>query len=166
MKKGIVLLLVISLVLCGCSSSRTEEETVAFYYPVLEMDYSIGASYLQAEIRSKAVTGYVLTDILNLYLQGPLDRYIYSMPFQHNTKVHALAIENGVMQLTLTRGFATYTGLQLTIACACIAKTAMELTGVDSVRIKAYQSTLDGAQYIEMDRNSLLLIENAEPKQE
>ncbi len=165
MKKGIVLLLVISLLLCGCSSG-VEEETVAFYYPVLEMDYSIGTSYLQAEIRSKAVTGYILTDILNLYLQGPNDRYTYAMPFQYNTKVHALVIENGVMELTLTRGFATYTGLPLTIACACIAKTAIELTGVDSVKIKAYQSTLDGAAYIEMNRNSLLLIESAEPKQE
>ena len=65
------------------------------------------------------------------------------------------------MDLTLSRGFATYSGLELTIACACITKTAISLTGVDIVRIRADQTLLNGAEYIQMDANSVLLIDQS-----
>ena len=160
MKKWIVCLLLISLLLSGCGLYEEKEEPLQFYYPVKNMDYSRNTSYLQAEPRDRILTGYFLTEILNQYLQGPRDQLTYDMPFQYNTRAVSISIDNGIMDLTLSRGFATYSGLELTIACACIAKTVMSITGVDIVRIRADQTALDGAEYIEMDANSVLLIDN------
>ena len=161
MKKWIAYLLLLSLLLSGCGLYEENEEPLQFYYPVKNTDYSRNTSYLQPEPRDRILTGYFLTEILNQYLQGPRDQLIYDMPFQYNTRVVSVSIENGIMDLTLSRGFATYSGLELTIACACITQTAMSITGVDIVRIRADQTALDGAEYIEMDANSVLFIDNS-----
>lgn len=161
MRKWVAYLLLLSLLLCGCGVSEKKEEQLQFYYPTKNMDYNLGVSYLQAEPRDRVLTGYFLTEILNKYLQGPLDQMAYDMPFQYNTRVVYVVIENGIMDLTLSRGFATYKGLELTIACACITRTAIAITGVDAVRIRADQSMLDGADYIEMNANSVLFVDNS-----
>ncbi len=166
MKKLILALLILCLLLPGCAAQQKQPNEVAFYYPMNQMDYSVGTSYLQCEMRSKAMTGEIMSDILNQYLQGPMDKSTYAMPFPQNAKVYAIIIENGIMDITLTGEFATYTGIQLTIACACIAKTGIGLTGVDGVRIRAYQTTLDGMEYIEMNDASVLLVDNTARNEE
>ena len=160
MKKWIVCLMLLPLLLSACGIYEETEEPLQFYYPVKNIDYNRGAAFLQAEPRDRILTGYFFTEILNLYLQGPRDQMTYDMPFQYNTRVVYVSIENGILDLTLSRGFATYSGLELTIACACITKTAIAITGVDIVRIRADQTVLNGAEYIEMDANSVLLVDS------
>lgn len=159
MKKVILFSLSLALVLCGCSPGTEAEKPLRFYYPVRNVEYGIGSSYLQPEIREGAVLGNDLADILNAYLLGPVDKNSYTMPFQYNTQVHSIDRQGDILNITLTRGFATYTGLRLTIACACITLTALELTDAQTVRIWAQDTSLDGAEYIEMNAAAILLLD-------
>lgn len=159
MKRMILFLLIIALLMSGCSQGTEMKKPLKFYYPVKNVDYSIGSSYLQPEVRDGALIGDYLVDILNTYLRGPVDNQTYSMPFQYNTRVQSLSVKDGILDITLTRGFATYTGLPLTIACACITMTALELTNVETVRIRAHNTSLDGAEYIEMNAATILLLD-------
>ena len=167
MRKVLLILLVLSLLLCGCTNPDYGfKKPLKFYYPLINPDYGMGSSYIQPEIREGATISGGLKDILNLYLKGPKDLTTYSYPFQYNTQVHAISRDTTTLDITLTRGFATYTGLPLTIACACITMTCLELTDVKTVRIRAFDTTLDGAQYIEMNAETLLLIDLGKEIQE
>lgn len=166
MKKWILLLMVLSLLLCGCSVESEMEKPLKFFYPVNNGDYSFGSSYIQPEIREGATLGNGITDVLNAYLKGPVDQVNYSMPFQYNTQVHSIYQNGSILTITLTRGFATYTGMPLTIACACITLTILELTNAQTVRIQAHNTTLDGAEYIEMSLDTILLLDIGTPVQE
>ena len=159
MKKLFALLLILSLLLSGCGKQQSFTTTLKFYYPLHVTDYALGSSYIQPELREGAGTGDSLANMLNLYLKGPINQITYRMPFQYNTQVVSISRDTMMLDITLTRGFATYTGLDLTVACACITMTCLELTDVEVVRIRAKDSTLDGAEFIEMSAKSLLLVD-------
>lgn len=160
MRKLLALLLILSLLLAGCSQADTGYITaLKFYYPLQTTDYTMGSAYLQPELREGAGLDKRIENILDLYLAGPADPITYRMPFQYNTRVVSVSREIGILNVTLSSGFATYTGLDLTIACACITMTCLELTSAETIRIRAKDTTLDGAEFIEMSRDSLLLID-------
>ena len=160
MRKLIAIGLLLCLLLTGCATEDQGLITeLKFYYPLQETDYSMGSSYLRAELREGGGLDKNIANLLNLYLEGPVDKITYRMPFQYNTRVVSVSREIGILNVTLSSGFATYTGLDLTIACACITLTCLELSNAETVRIRAQDTTLDGAEFIEMSRDSLLLID-------
>ena len=160
MKKCFILLLILCLLLAGCARQQTSLiTTLKFYYPLQVADYTLGASYIQPELREGAGVDKSLKNMLNLYLKGPKDQITFQMPFRYNTQVVSIFRSSTMLDITLNRGFANYTGLDLTIACACITMTCMELTDVTVVRIRAENTTLDGAEFIEMSAASLLLVD-------
>jgi hypothetical protein len=160
MKKCFILLLILCLLLAGCARQQTSLiTTLKFYYPLQVADYTLGASYIQPELREGAGVDKSLKNMLNLYLKGPKDQITFQMPFRYNTQVVSISRGSTMLDITLNRGFANYTGLDLTIACACITMTCMELTDVTVVRIRAENTTLDGAEFIEMSAESLLLVD-------
>ena len=160
MKKCFILLLILCLLLAGCVQQQPSLiTTLKFYYPLQVADYTLGASYIQPELREGAGVDKSLKNMLNLYLKGPKDQITFQMPFRYNTQVVSISRGSTMLDITLNRGFANYTGLDLTIACACITMTCMELTDVTVVRIRAENTTLDGADFIEMSAASLLLVD-------
>jgi hypothetical protein len=160
MKKCFILLLILCLLLAGCARQQTSLiTTLKFYYPLQVADYTLGASYIQPELREGAGVDKSLKNMLNLYLKGPKDQITFQMPFRYNTQVVSISRGSTMLDITLNRGFANYTGLDLTIACACITMTCIELTDVTVVRIRAENTTLDGAEFIEMSAESLLLVD-------
>ena len=162
MRKIIVFMLILSLLLTGCArEDRGFITALKFYYPLQNADYSMGASYLQPELREGGGLDKSVANILNHYLEGPADLETYRMPFQYNTKVVSISREIGILNVTLSSGFATYTDLDLIIACACITMTCLELSDAQTIRIRAQDATLDGAEFIEMSKSSLLLIDFA-----
>lgn len=163
MKKLLSLLLILCLLLTGCMNQSNSYITeLKFYYPLQTADYTMGAAYVQPESREGAGMDKSLTNMLNQYLKGPVDPITYRMPFQYNTQVESISRNSKMLDITLSRGFATYTGLELTIACACLTMTCLELTDAEVIRIRAKDATLDGAEFIEMSKDSLLLMDIVE----
>lgn len=163
MKKRLSLLLIVCMILSGCMNQDSSYITeLKFYYPLQSADYTMGAAYVQPESREGDGMDKSLTNMLNVYLAGPIDPITYRMPFQYNTHVESISRGSKMLEITLSRGFATYTGLDLTIACACLTMTCLELTDAEVIRIRAKDATLDGAEFIEMSRDSLLLMDIVE----
>ena len=160
MRKIIAVVLLLCLILTGCAGEdRRYITALKFYYPLQTADYTMGAAYLQPELREGGGLDKSLSNILNLYLQGPHDKEIYQMPFHHNAQVVSITRSSSMLDITLTANFGTYSGTDLTIACACITMTCLELADVQTVRIRAKDATLDGAEFIEMSAESLLLVD-------
>lgn len=152
-----LILLALLLILCSCTPAATTfEQPLTFFYPAMDTGYGNDDSYIQGEIREGANLGSDLIVILNSYLQGPIDIEGYQNPFPANTQVIFLSVEEQILDITLSRGFSALSGLDLTLACASLTMTCTQIADVPIVRIRANGTTLEGRQYIEMSRSSLL----------
>lgn len=160
MRKLMAIALILCLLLTGCAGeSKRFITALTFYYPLQTTDYSMGSAYIQPELREGAGLDKSFVNLLNVYLEGPVDETLYRTPFLDNTRVVSVFREIGILHVTMNTEFAAHTGLDLTIACACITMTCLELSSAQTIRIYAQDATLDGAEFIEMSQSSLLLID-------
>lgn len=156
----ISLLLVIALVLPACSYEATEDEN-CFYYlnPSVELEQAetvICATACSAEGS--------LTQLLEAYLEGPRDDSLIS-PFPDGTSLVHIAQEGESLSVILSDELAQITGIELTLACVCFAKTAISLTRVSHVEIRAESALLDGKSSVTINADALILEFDTMPKQ-
>ncbi len=161
MKKLICLLLVV-LLLCGCSKNKDEVKTpVDFYYINAEIHYDSPAGVISAEVRDS--TGYKdnLVGLLDLYLAGPSSDEFIS-PFPNGTVTMRAIRDETTVNIELSKAFAGLKGLDLTIACACLTRTVSELTGCSAVKIYVADTMLEGNDSITMDANEIILLDEVD----
>lgn len=158
MKNAICLLLCV-LILVSVTACQEDapkfESPVTFYYRTAVSNDEIAESV----IGHLTVEGAELLsdpqELLNEYLKGTsAEGFLTTFPA--STKLLSLEISEGTASLLLNASITRLTGVDLTVACACITLTTMELTGVTTVHIRASSGTLDGAEEIIMDRQSLI----------
>ena len=161
MKRLISLLLLCALVLSLSACQKEEQkiqEPVNFYYLRQEATYGSADSLITTVIAEGMDYKNDPAGLLNLYLQVPEDSN-YRSPFPSGTRIISMEHANSIVRLTLSENFAALTGMDLTIACACLTLTTLDLTGAGSVRISVEGTTLNGSDYIRMDRSCLTLLD-------
>ena len=140
--KRITILLLAALILTGCAfSGNKAKEPAAFYYLRTHSDNSVYDDFyakgiISSEEREASGHRENLPYLLTIYLRGPLDPELVS-PFPMGCRVLNVQQENGCLTLLLNPILAEKTDIEITVACACLAKTCMELTGVDTVQIES-----------------------------
>ena len=141
MKRWLALILVIILCFSGCAlEAGTNNNAVDFYYlrthsGTYDSFFSAGA--IGSETRFIPAHQQDLNYMLSLYLQGPSNPELES-PFPVGCKV--LELHEGDSQLTLVLNpiIAAKNDMDLTIACACLAKTCMAMTGATTIQVESH----------------------------
>ncbi len=160
MKRLLILLLCMVSLLSGCSTSQPKiEDPVTFYYPRTEYVFGQTDSVIAPETREAAGIKTNLSALLNKYLQGPVSAELRT-PFPADAKILEIRQEGGILQLTMNDKFSKLSGMELTIACACLTKTGMSLTGCQTVQIIIDGTTPDTQRIITMDAQTLLLMDD------
>lgn len=152
MKRILCLFLASVLLLCslGCSKEQVPI-TLSFFYPRQNYGYdaSEGRFYdqsAQEELREDIIY-HSARQVIGIYLEGPLDPALIN-PFPDETALLMLNLEGNTLNLTLTDQFAQLTGIQLIMACSCLAKTAMTITKATQVCIRCETALLDGMKTV------------------
>lgn len=160
MKRSICCILVFSLIifLSGCIPSNAEE-SIQFYY--LRSKYAYGSvdSVIAVEVRDLPENNNI-NELLIQYLKGPLDSSLES-PFPVDTMLIQLNSNGTIIHITLSDHIGKLTGVPLSLACACLAKTAMELTGAKTVQISADTLALNGKDFITVEIDDILLMDDS-----
>ncbi len=159
MKKLLILLLcaVLLLSFAACASDKPSfESPVQLYYRTKPDENSLTQSVIGAVTAEGAPYAADPAALLNEYLKGTGEEGFLTT-FPASTKLLSMEITDGIAKLQLNASLARLSGTDLTIACACIAKTTMELTGVTTVTLRASGETLDGAESITMTADNLIL---------
>jgi len=147
MKRFLCMLLIVALCLSGCAIGQGRfQDPVTFYYL---RDYSnadnrdtfFSEGALGGETREAGDHRKDLNYLLSIYLQGPLDENLRS-PFPRGCRPMDIRQEDGMLHLVLSPAITELSEMELTVACACLAKTCMELTDADTIQIEG--SSLDG----------------------
>ena len=165
-----LLLFLMLFSLCACSQEKEIVYPVTYHYlrsplPGDEISHGAADSVIATDVRDGNGYQNDYTYLLDIYLLGPLDRNCRS-PFPVGTNLKNLSLENGAATILLSDDFAELSGIDLTLACSCLTLTVMDMTGVESVTIRAEDSLLDGKESITMDASMLILVDHATPATE
>lgn len=160
MKKIVSLLLCTLLLLCFAACDKDSSSiTLRFYYPLENYGYDPGeekfySQSIDAEVRED-IHYISARQVLGEYLKGPLDPTMVN-PFPAELELLDLNIDSKVLYITVTDQLAELSGLPLTIACACLANTAMEIAPVFKVVIQCKTQLLDGKKSLTFAANTAI----------
>ena len=149
--------------LSACNQSNVDfENPVNFYYiyPTEQISFNSSEGVIGYEIREAKSFVDNLQKLLDIYLKGPESNTMQS-PFPANVHIDTIELQDNVLLITLSPEFTKLTGLDLTIACACLSMTVLELVECDAVKINVFDELLDGNNSITMTRESILLLDAA-----
>lgn len=154
----IILSLCLLIPLWGCSREQLRVPG-RFYYRQTETKYDTDDGVIASEERELSGMETDLDALFYAYFSGPESAGLES-PFPKETFVVNWELKDESLIITMNEAFAALTGVELTIACACISQTFLGLTDVQQVVIQAEDSLLDGAPRVVMSRENLLLKDN------
>lgn len=159
MRKHLCLFLCLSLLFCLLACSRKEPvEPAEFFYWESSLSNDPQHSVIGSEIRETAShPGYIKT--LDLYLKGP-ESNKFNPTFPQGTKIVSMSQAPNSVFLVLSDEFASLRGIELSIACICLAKTTIHLTGCTAVTIQAESLPLDGEKNVTLNDSGVLLYDN------
>lgn len=139
----------------GCTrKAPAPKSPVSFYYPAVEVIYDGKTHVIQAETREGAGYEEDIAGLLNLYLRGPISETLRS-PFPGRVTVSHFSTTANTAILELSSEFSQLVGIDLTLACACIANTLFDLTQLQRVQIFATDAMLDSQASITLERDDL-----------
>lgn len=149
----------LAFTICACAvQSQNLQEPVRFYYRRAEITNGQTDSVIAPEEREAAGHTVDLKWLLAEYLKGPqMDDYVSLLPA--GTTLVDVRQDEGVLVITLSDSFAQLTGLDLTIACACLTMTVLELTDAAEVTICTQSQGQDGTPCVTMDRSCFVLLD-------
>ena len=145
----------------GCSAKNpAPEESVAVYYkrekPVYgTVDGVIGETYLDATGHENAYSY-----LLNQYLMATPGSGL-SSPFPRGVSLVMFKLEGLTAKVILSNQLADLSGMDLSIALICLTQTIISMTGCQEVIISAASKQLDGQNYITLNRDSYLLLDDS-----
>ena len=163
MKKLLCVIFSLSLLLslASCAAPKDKiREPVSFYYRRLELSYGTKPEVFDKEVREAEGYRQNYSYLLSMYVKGPESYSVYN-PFPRGTFLTGFALRDGTAFVNLSSSFASLTGLDLTLACACITLTVCEMTGAQQVTISAANALLDGNSQITMMPDDLLMMDNS-----
>ena len=152
-KSILSIIVLLCLFVSGCAENSTTG-TTTFYYCNERLEYGFNTSAIDSEQRKEVIDPLAYEALLNLYLSGPKSSNLKS-PFPSGTQLISIDIEQGRACLVLSNEFSELTGVDLSLACACLALTASDITQCVKVEISVENALLDNRQKILMDTSTL-----------
>ena len=167
---AMILLVFLLLNLAACTQGNDLVCPVSYHYlraPMADDQIFHGSadSVIAPEIREGDGYQNDLAHQIDIYLHGPLDDNFRS-PFPVGTTLKTISVDGDHASVVLSRHFANHNGMELSLACACLTMTVMELTGAESVTISVDGFQLDGKASVTMDRSNMILTDSATPETE
>ena len=166
MKRNIALLicLLICCEMCACGvSPGRSSSSVKFYYRLEEISYESGTNVVNSETFDAGSHRSDLEYLIQKYLAGPRTSKL-SSPFPNGVKLSHITVQDNAVNIILSNDLATLTGYELTVACACMTLTILDITQAESVLISAESALLNNAEYITMDASCIYLLDGAVKK--
>ena len=143
MKRILCLMLIAVMALSGCAFGREQmQEPVTFYYlRQYNTQETVDPVFFEGAIGSEVweAAGHRddLRYLLSLYMQGPSGTQL-QRPFPVGSKILDVTTEGSVLTIVMNAVSSRFNEMDVTVSCACIAKTCMALADVDTVTVMAY----------------------------
>lgn len=141
-KSAIMLTFLLLFSLLGCTVAKEQENSVLFYYPVVELSAQQENAGFLPEARQHALNddiGQLVSD----YLRGPEDTRMYS-PFASDIKLLRWDQTDEGLELVFTDSLSQMENYRITIACTALSATLFQATDATKVTVSCEASLLNG----------------------
>ena len=155
MKRMICMLLCAVLLLSGCTRKQYRTPGT-FYYHRSETSYSGTDGVCAPEVRELHGIDSDLDAVLELYCAGPISADLNN-PLPPDAQVLSWELSEGVLTLNFSESLSRLSGIELTVAAACLARTFLELTGAQTLVLTADGALLGGETALRMTAGELEL---------
>lgn len=161
MKRIFILFLILPLLLAGCNREEIQaEHPITVYYKLEQPTHGTADSVIAATVIEGKGHENDYSYLLSRYLKGS-DDPLFARTFPRGTTLVSFKLDALTAKIVLGDRFSSLSGMDLTIACVCITRTVMELTGCQEVIIRAQTTKLNGENFITLSADSYLLIDTA-----
>lgn len=151
---GLILALMIIISFPGCTNQEDPNKPLTFYYPRIEYIYGNEGSVMGMEQRERPSTSDDLNDWLTLYLSGPLAETLES-PFPSGIALEEVTLQDQRLIIGLNNKLSLLSGIDLTLACACLSRTCFGLTDAEQTIIKSPETEAHPAVSVTLNRDSI-----------
>lgn len=156
-----VFLLSLSVLLCGCGTTGSQQQTAARLYYVLLAEDQPGPAIDGEEVY---VSDLTVDALMAALLSGPADGSTYRQTFPNGTALQSWELADGRLALDLSESFGRLSGVDLIEAEYCIVMTVAQLDGIDDVVITVNGQELPGSSNRALKTSDLILRgETADP---
>lgn len=157
----LILTIMTMVLLFGCKNNAEDfESPVHFYYKCNPISFFTNESVIDVEIRETKDYNKNTLSILNAYMAGPISDQVIS-PFPTDARIEEIARKDSTFVLLLNSSFSELTGVDLSIACACITKTVASLTSCERVEIQIKDSASTSITTITMSADDIYTFDSA-----
>ncbi len=166
MKRFLMVILALSVIFSfsGClQPSKPSEDPVSFFYCTREITFHQPDGVIRSEQRDSSCYDGSIGGMLNIYLQGPESEDLYA-PFPPGLRLQSLSRKGSRIVLDLGPALTKLSGVELSLACSCIAMTVMQLREIESVQFISQGETFSGKFSIIIERNNLILTDSNPPQ--
>lgn len=166
-KRLFILFLVMTLLLCVGCKQKTEspQDPVGVYYKRAQVSFGASDSVISLAYIDAAGRKTDIEYLLNLYLANETGEE-HARTFPKGTTLISIKMDALTAKIVLSDSFADLTGIDLSIACACLTQTVISLTNCQEVIISANNAKLDGQNFITLSQDSYLLLDESSDTQE
>ena len=153
--KRILSLLLVLILLCGCQPAAPRSPAT-FYYHRTSTVYEGTDGVFAPEYRDVSSTNGDVEDLVALYCAGPVTHGLES-PLPQDTCLLSYTLQDGVLSLRFNSGIGSLSGIELTIAAGCLARTFLPLTGAHTLVLTSEGVMLGGESAIRITLEELQL---------
>lgn len=122
----VICAVVLLLSMCACNNNASQIiKPVNFYYQTDPSNYH--AKAITPEVRESDGYSNDLKGLLQQYVNGPVSDGFLN-PFPKNVSVLSVEVTNTTVALQLNSRFAQLGETDMTLACACLTETVLEIT--------------------------------------
>lgn len=151
---------VLLLSACSAAGEAPPVHPIRFYYCRAEGNYSSETGALDYEQVDLGRTDVTIDEILSRYLQGPTDDTLLS-PFPDALACTEQKLDGGVLTLRFNESLAALSGVDLSLACACLTMTFTQLDAVDALRVASPGTALAAQTDVLLTSGQFLLFDEA-----
>jgi len=133
MKRHLVSILVLCLLLSGChptASRASESKGYTLWFSTTQG--GAGSPALGQESRTLEEGSQDAASLLRALFHGPTDPSLVS-PFPAETALQEVTIQEGLVSVDLSEAYGGLSGVDLTLADACVVLTLCQLDGIERV---------------------------------
>lgn len=151
-----IILIIFTVLFAGCNQAAERNTNyVTFYYINNEIKYGTTSGIITSTVPDLKDVINDHRKVLEIYFNGPTN-YDCISPFPAGITLEDLQVDSSKAEILLSPHMATLSGASMTVALACLTRTVIELTGVDTVDIRIQNNKINGADSITLTLNSFL----------
>lgn len=133
------------VLLAGCTAAIAQRpqyiNPIDFYYCRKDAVYGSETGALDYETTELGRNDMTVEEILALYFRGPISNTLRS-PFPQGLACTGAELDGGVLTLHMNEVYSTLSGVELSLASACLTMTLTQIAFVDSVRVETPSALL------------------------